>query len=106
MSPAHAAPYACSGLTTYSAIRKLDPYTLSEERVVVVGAGGLGLMCVSLLQAMGCPGVVVVEIDAGRRQAATDMGAVAVIDPTESNAAELEAGQVTGRVILQPDANF
>lgn len=81
MPPEQAAPYACSGLTTYSAIKKIDPAVLREERVVVIGAGGLGLMCVSLLAALGSPGVVVVETDEARRQAALDAGAMAAVDP-------------------------
>lgn len=83
MTPASAAPFACSGLTTFSAIRKIDPLVLKEERVVVIGAGGLGLMCVSLLGVLGGAGVVVVEPNAQRRDAAIAGGAVAAIDPAE-----------------------
>lgn len=87
--PAHqAAPFACSGLTAYSAIRKIDSQTLNEEPIVVIGAGGLGLMAVTLLGAMNGAGAVVVEPDASRRAAALVAGAVAVIDPAQPNAAD------------------
>ncbi len=86
MSPAQAAPYACSGLTTFTAIRKIKPAILQEEPVVVVGAGGLGLMCIGLLKAMGSVGVVVVETNAARREAAIAAGAMAAIDPTAPDA--------------------
>ena len=82
MSPAQAAPYACSGLTTFTAIKKIKPAILQEEPVVVVDAGGLGLMCIGLLKAMGSVGVVVAETNAERRAAAIAAGAMAAIDPT------------------------
>ena len=39
-----AAPHACSGLTTFSALNKIGVKTLMREPIVVIGAGGLGLM--------------------------------------------------------------
>lgn len=87
MPHAQAAPYACSGLTTYAAIRKIRPLVLAEEPVVLIGAGGLGLMALSLLRAQGSPGVVVVEPNPVRRQAALDAGALAVVDPAAADAA-------------------
>ncbi len=86
MPPERAAPYACSGLTTFSAINKIPPLVLREERVVVIGAGGLGLMCIALLNAMGSAGVVAVETNASRREAALAAGAVAAIDPASPDA--------------------
>lgn len=83
MPPQQAAPFACSGLTAYSALRKVDPVVLREERLVVIGAGGLGLMSVTLLGAMDGVGAVVVEPDAARRAAALDAGALAALDPAE-----------------------
>ena len=51
LDPVAAAPLACSGVTTYSALKKLGPL-IREELVLVIGAGGLGLMCFSILKAM------------------------------------------------------
>jgi alcohol dehydrogenase, propanol-preferring len=75
LRPEEAAPYACAGLTTYSAIQKIDQYVLKHERIVVIGAGGLGLMCISLLKSLGAVGSIVVEVDALRRAAAMAAGA-------------------------------
>ncbi len=74
-----AAPYACSGVTTYSALRKIGPL-MSKQAVVLVGAGGLGLMALSLHRAMGGKAAVVVDVDPAKRDAALVAGAVAAID--------------------------
>ncbi len=52
MAPEIAAPLACSGLTTYSALKKVQD-TLAKSPVVIIGVGGLGLMAVGLVKAMG-----------------------------------------------------
>jgi D-arabinose 1-dehydrogenase-like Zn-dependent alcohol dehydrogenase len=79
LDPAVAAPLACSGLTAYGALKKLGP-ALQRDPVVVIGAGGLGLMCVALARAMGARGVVVVDLDEAKRDAARQAGAFATVD--------------------------
>ena len=45
LNPTMAAPLVCSGLTAYSALKKLDAdSSLQHQTIVVIGAGGLGLM--------------------------------------------------------------
>ncbi len=79
LDPVAIAPYACSGVTTYSALKKLGDL-IKEEPILVIGAGGLGLMCLSILKAMGGKGAIVVDIDEARRAAAIKAGALAAID--------------------------
>jgi propanol-preferring alcohol dehydrogenase len=79
LDPVTVAPYACSGVTTYSALKKLGS-VIEEEPVLVIGAGGLGLMCVTILKGMGGKGAVVVDISEERRRAALEAGALAVVD--------------------------
>jgi 2-desacetyl-2-hydroxyethyl bacteriochlorophyllide A dehydrogenase len=86
MAPEKAAPLACSGVTTYGALKKVGP-TLQQEPLIVIGAGGLGLMCLALAKAMGSPGVVVVDIDPRKRDAAMQAGATAVVDGNAPDAA-------------------
>ncbi len=86
LDPVEAAPYACSGLTAYSGLKKLMP-GLATQPVVVIGAGGLGLMSLGMLKLLGGKGAVVVEPDARRRQAAMDAGALAAVDPGASDVA-------------------
>ncbi len=85
--PERAAPLACSGITTYGALKKLGP-SLQEELVVIIGAGGLGLMCLALHRAMGGKGAIVVDIDPVKREAALKAGAQAAIDPSAADAAK------------------
>ena len=79
MKPELAAPLACSGLTAYGALKKLGSIIKSEP-VVIFGAGGLGLICISILKAMKGKGAIVVDIELSKREAAKRAGAMAVID--------------------------
>jgi len=78
LDPVTAAPYACSGVTTYSALKKVEAFL--GEPIVIFGAGGLGLMALSILKAMGGKGAIVVDIDARKREAAEQAGALATVD--------------------------
>ena len=85
IDPGVAATYACSGLTAFSAIRKTQPL-LSDDWLVMIGAGGLGLNCISLLQALGIEKYVVVDIDAQKLQAAQGAGAPHVVNARDPDA--------------------
>jgi len=87
LKPAEAAPYACSGLTAYGALKRIGP-VLKDEPVVVIGAGGLGLMCLGLLKAMGGKGAIVVDTDPAKREAALKAGALAAIDGAAPDAGQ------------------
>jgi alcohol dehydrogenase/propanol-preferring alcohol dehydrogenase len=94
LDPVTAAPYACSGLTTYSALRKVGPL-LEREPILIIGAGGLGLMALGLLKALGGKGAVVVDIDAKKREAALAAGALAAVDGSSANARD-DVAQAAG----------
>jgi D-arabinose 1-dehydrogenase-like Zn-dependent alcohol dehydrogenase len=87
MSPEKAAPLACSGVTTYGALKKIGP-VLKTEPTVIIGAGGLGLMCLALHKAMGGKAAIVVDIDPVKREAAKKAGAQTVIDGGAADAAQ------------------
>jgi propanol-preferring alcohol dehydrogenase len=85
LDPAFAAPLACSGLTTYSALKKVE-HTIDDHRMVLIGGGGLGLMCLQLLKARGAKAPVVVDIDPSKRAAALAAGAAMAVDPADNDA--------------------
>jgi alcohol dehydrogenase, propanol-preferring len=85
LDPVTAAPYACSGVTTYSALKKVE-FALGEP-ILIFGAGGLGLMALSLLKAMGGKGAIIVDLDEKKREAAMNAGALTAIDGSAPDAA-------------------
>jgi alcohol dehydrogenase/propanol-preferring alcohol dehydrogenase len=85
LDPVMAAPYACSGVTTYSALKKVE-FAFGEP-IVIFGAGGLGLMALSLLKAMGGKGAIIVDIDQRKREAGLEAGALGAIDGAAQDAA-------------------
>jgi D-arabinose 1-dehydrogenase-like Zn-dependent alcohol dehydrogenase len=103
IDPAWAATLACSGLTTYSAVSKLDPIP-KDEWVAVMGAGGLGLMAMGMLRAFGHERIVAVDIDASKLEAARAAGAAAAVDGRDPEAArklqEVAGGPIYGAVDL------
>ena len=84
---AFAATLACSGLTAYSALKKV-PKASEQAPVVIIGAGGVGLAAVALAKALHGLGPIVVDIDPAKRQAALDAGASRVVDPSDPDAAK------------------
>ncbi|OZI78010.1 hypothetical protein CAL22_04050 [Bordetella genomosp. 12] len=97
LDPVAAAPMVCSGLTTYSALKKFGPLQ-ARRPLVVIGAGGLGLIAISVARMLGATGVVTVEIDPARRQAALDAGASHAIDPAAPDAVAAIKAAVGGQV--------
>lgn len=87
LTPVQAAPLACSGVTAFGALKKLGP-VIADEPVVIMGAGGLGLMAIALHKAMGGKSVVMVDIDPVKREAALKAGAIAAIDGRAPDAAK------------------
>lgn len=87
LTPVQAAPLACSGITAFSALKKVGP-VIADEPVVIMGAGGLGLMAVALHKAMGGKAVIMVDIDPVKREAALQAGAMVAIDGRAPDAAQ------------------
>jgi D-arabinose 1-dehydrogenase-like Zn-dependent alcohol dehydrogenase len=96
LDPVTGAPYACSGVTTYSALKKVEADF--NTPIVIFGAGGLGLMALSLLKAMGGKGAIVVDIDARKREAAEQAGALATVDGGAPDALEQLAKKAGGPI--------
>ncbi len=76
--PSAAASLACSGLTAYTAVKKAA--VQDGEMLVIVGAGGLGLMAVQIAKAITGARVAVVDIGEKNREEAKNLGADHVIN--------------------------
>lgn len=83
LEPALAAACMCSGLTAYAALRKVGPME-DDERILLIGCGGVGMMGIQFARALLPAAPLVADIDAGRRQAALGAGAGAAYDAADA----------------------
>lgn len=91
LDPSAAATLACSGLTAYSALRKIggDP---ARDWLLLIGAGGLGQSALRLARALGHARIAVADTAPAKRERALALGADRVLDPADPGArAELLA---------------
>lgn len=72
------ASLACSGLTAFTAVKKAN--TNSEQFLVIVGAGGLGLMGIQIAKAVTKSTIICVDLDDNKLAAAKKMGADHIIN--------------------------
>lgn len=98
IDPAVAATYACSGLTVYSAIRKILPIP-ADKPIVLIGAGGLGLSAVEILKALGHRNIISVDVSEAKRQAALTAGASQAVDGSGDDAADRIKAAAGGPVL-------
>lgn len=85
LDPLVAATCACSGLTAYSALRKLPPLT-TDDTLLLIGAGGLGLAALSLASKLTQATIVVADIDAAKLTLAQQSGKCEVVDMSTPDA--------------------
>ena len=82
LPPDLAATYACSGLTAYSALLKVEPLATGEN-VLIVGAGGVGGAAIRLAKTLFGIAPVVADIDERKRESARAAGASQAVDPAD-----------------------
>ena len=88
---AFASTLACSGLTAYSASAKLPPLA-REDRVAIIGCGGVGLAGVAVLRAKGVRNIIACDADATKLETARRLGATEAVDTRAPDAAAKLAG--------------
>jgi D-arabinose 1-dehydrogenase-like Zn-dependent alcohol dehydrogenase len=89
-----AATYACSGLTAYSALKKIGDLH-DEDHLVIVGAGGVGMMGIQIAQSVLGLNPIVVDIDDAKLQAARELGIENVFNSSDETASKA-IKQLTG----------
>jgi D-arabinose 1-dehydrogenase-like Zn-dependent alcohol dehydrogenase len=77
--------YACSGITAFGAVKKAAGHDAGKP-ILVIGAGGVGLMGVRFAKAVLGREPIVADIDENKRKLALQNGASAAIDPREKEA--------------------
>ena len=99
LDPNVATPYACSGLTVFSALKKAAPIA-DDEWLAIFGAGGLGLTAIAIAKAMGVAQVVAIDIDQAKLDAARAIGANAAMtsDEGRERLAAITGGALVGTV--------
>jgi len=91
-----AATYMCSGLTAYSAMKKLD--VSDEERVLVVGLGGVGMMGLQFAKSLFKQAPLGADVDEQKLQAAKGAGAHDVYNPKDADALKKLLADTNGGV--------
>ncbi len=84
----YACTLACAGITSYSAIKKVHPLS-ADDKVVIIGAGGVGLTGVGVARAyLPDHELIVVDIDGDKLAAARQAGADHTINSKDEDALE------------------
>lgn len=84
VGPELACTYACSGVTAFSAVRKVIDQR--GRHIVILGAGGVGLSALRMAKALTDFEVIVVDLRQDALEAATEAGADHVVDASDKNA--------------------
>src|SRR5262245_55083269 len=85
LSPSFAGALMCSGLTAYSALKRLREHA-ARGPALLVGLGGVGMMGLAIARTLFPHAPIVADIDAGKREAALKAGAAAAFDPADKEA--------------------
>ena len=86
VDPDAATSLACSGLTAFTAIKKANQN--SPEFLVIIGAGGLGLMGVQIAKAITNAKIICVDLDDQKLNTAKEMGADYIINSKDSETSQ------------------
>jgi D-arabinose 1-dehydrogenase-like Zn-dependent alcohol dehydrogenase len=102
LSSAFAGMLMCSGLTAYSALKRLVG---RPERgpVLLVGLGGVGMMGLAIAHTLFRQPPIVADIDAAKRDAALAAGAAQAFDPSDPQARKAIMAATGGGVMSACD---
>ena len=87
------ATYSCSGLTAYGALKKVGDLQQGDE-LVIIGAGGVGMMAIQITKSFGIDPIVV-DIAESKLQAAKALGVTRTYNSSQPQSAK-ELRKTTG----------
>jgi len=93
-----AATYTCSGITAYSALKKIRDHVGDSDHFLIIGAGGVGGQAVRIAPAYLGGKMLVADIDGHKRAHAAEMGAAATVDNGAADALQQVLQQSGGGV--------
>ncbi|HSB50718.1 MAG TPA: alcohol dehydrogenase [Nitrosopumilaceae archaeon] len=88
---------ACSGLTAYTAVKKAN--VNSPEFLVIIGAGGLGLMGIQIAKAITKAKIICVDLDDKKLETAKKMGADYVVNSNIIGSVTSGSGNAAQKII-------
>lgn len=91
LDPNLAATYACSGLTAFSALKKIS-IDRDKDLLLIVGLGGVGYSGLLIAKALGYQRVAVADIDERKRELAAGIDGVTVLDPADAESYKTLSG--------------
>ena len=99
LDDAQACVLACSGLTAFGALRKVAPLP-AGGKILIIGAGGVGLSAVRLCETLTGQKPIVADPDQSKWPLAMDMGAAETVDPNAPDTTRnlLRAGGVQAAI--------
>jgi len=92
-----AAAYMCSGITAFSALKKVGKLGPGDE-VMILGCGGVGMMGLQFAKSLFGKGPLAADIDEGRLEAAKKAGAKAIYNTKEEGVAKKIMADTNGGV--------
>ena len=86
IDPYYACTLACAGITSYSALKKVHPLG-ADDKVVIIGAGGVGLTGIGIARKyLPDHELIVVDLDSEKLAHARQAGADHTINPKDEDA--------------------
>ena len=97
VDPDAATSLACSGLTAYNSVKKAN--ATSPEFLVIIGAGGLGLMAIQIAKAITKAKIICVDNDDKKFDTAKKMGADYVVNTNVTGSISSGSGSPIDKII-------
>ncbi len=97
VDPDSATSLACSGLTAYNSVKKANEN--SPEFLVIVGAGGLGLMAIQIAKAITKAKIICIDNDDKKFDTAKKMGANFVVNTSVTGSIASGTGSPIDKII-------